>query len=123
MRVSFITGFVMIKFGSALTAGALLLVPALRDRIIRMSRKAVSGDRLYYAANTLYAGGGSTLINVAIWLSHPALVEATQSFKYVVVFVFSYILLRERASPLKLLAKIGAMLLVAAGVGVLAFAA
>lgn len=120
--IAFITGFIFIKLGSVLTAGSVLFVPRLRRRIIAMSRNAVPRDRLGYAANVLYAGSGSTLVSVAISLAHPALVEATQSLKYVVIFFCSWLILHERYRGLELWGKISATVLVAAGASVLAFA-
>lgn len=119
-HTSFITGFVIIKFGSALTAATVLVVPVWRKRILRLSRTAVSSDRLRYAANVLYAGSGSTLFNVAIALGHPALVEATQSFKFIVIFVCSRLLLGEHLRGSELWGKIFATVLIVVGISILA---
>lgn len=119
---SFITGFVFIKLGAALTVFLLLAVPRLRRRAVVLSQEAGRSERLWYGANMVYAGTGSALIHVAISLAHPTLVEATQSFQYVVTFFSSWLWFGERFQGRELWGKIAATILIGVGVSVLALA-
>lgn len=120
-ETSFITGFIAIKSGAALLVVVLLLIPHLRKKVLRLSAESSGGERGLYVANTVYAGVGSALVNVAISLAHPALVDATQSFKYVVIFFAAWLWLRERFEGKILWGKITATVFVLAGLVWLAF--
>lgn len=113
-HASFITGFFWIKIGGVMCALALLAVHSWRRKILRVSREAADSNRLWYLANRGWAAGGSILLSIAIFLSHPALVEATQSFRFVVIFFAAWFILGERfrgkALSVKIIATIFIML-------------
>ncbi len=112
---SFIAGFIWIKWGAAMAVVLCLAVPALRKRVFALSHESSGWYRVEYIANMIYAGIGSILVNFAISLAHPALVDATQSFKYVVIFIVAWFLLRERFFGRQLVIKIIATALIIFG--------
>ena len=112
MRTDFITGFVWIKMGGALAVLLLLLYGPWRRRILSPEGKLSVSSRLFYFLNRGYAGLGSVLISYAVSLGVPPLVEATQSVKYLLVFVGGWIILRERFRGKILAAKVAALIIV-----------
>lgn len=119
---SFATGFFWIKIGGVLTALALCLVPALRARIFHASRTSVATYRIGYIGNRILAGAGSVLVFFAVSKFHPAVVDATQILKYVIVFVAAFVILRERFSRRILAGKFMATVLVFIGLFILGVA-
>ncbi len=113
----FITGFVWMSLGGSAFALLSLLHPSVRVRIKASIRERNVPGKTFYLANRALASLGTALVNFAISLGHPALVDATQGFKYVVIFFGAWILLRERFSGKILFWKIAATTLVVAGVG------
>ncbi len=113
---SFITGFFWIKIGGALCAAGFLFLSSARKKILQAQALITTQNRLWYFANRGWAALGSIMATYAVSLSHPALVESTESLRYAVIFVASWIVLRERASGRKLVIKIGATLLVIVGI-------
>ncbi len=114
---NFITGFFWIKIGAALPALILLFFKNFRREILSSTRQSPSRHRLLYLSNRAYAGAGSVLFNFAIFLgSHPALVDAIQSFKYVVIFLAAWLILKERFGGKTLLGKILATIFIFLGI-------
>lgn len=94
---NFVTGFVLIKCAGVIPALALLLHKRTREEVVPSLKRGNHGTHgLYYFLNRAYAALGSILVYFAISKTHPALVDASQSFKYVVIFFASWFLLRER---------------------------
>ena len=94
---NFITGFFWIKIGGVLLALFFLIFKKYRQEILNSNQRSLVRHYFLYLSNRAYAGIGSLFVNLAISLSyHPALVDATQSLKYVVIFLFALILLKER---------------------------
>ncbi len=93
----FIPAFIWIKLGGLSVAiGLLLFVPSMRARL-KASWKATSfGKSFFYIANRGLAAFGSLLLLYAIFLSHPALVDATQSMRYGIIFLAGWLFLGER---------------------------
>lgn len=112
----FLTGFIWMRLGGAFFAVVLLLLPSLRRHINRASRVSSITNRALYGANRIYAGLGAFLISFAIFLSHPALVDAMQSVRYIVIFFAAWLFLRERFSRKIFIGKVIATLLVSAGI-------
>lgn len=102
----FVAGFAWIKLGGALFVFLFLLRKDLRKRIFSSSRQTKVKHHFLYFANRLYAGAGSVLVYFAVWLAHPAMVDATQSLKYIVIFFCAWFLLEERSSGKILAGKI-----------------
>ncbi|MEK7083499.1 MAG: hypothetical protein AAB972_04955, partial [Patescibacteria group bacterium] len=114
---NFVTGFFWAKMGEALGALCLLAVPQFRKRIRAPRATKIKKNYLLYFANRIWASSGSLLLNIAIFLSHPALVQSSMSLRYVVIFVASWFLLREKSYGKELWLKIFATLLIMFGIG------
>ena len=72
-----------------------------------------------YFANRIYGSLGSFMVSGAIFLAHPALVDATQSMRYAVIFMAGWFLLKERTHGVRLAGKVGATACIATGLIVL----
>lgn len=116
-HTNFVTGFFWAKMGEVFGALLLLVLPNLRKRILRARSNINGANRAWYLANRIWASSGSVLLNVAIFLSHPALVQSTQSFRYVVIFAASWVMLRERSRGRELRLKIFATIFIVLGIG------
>ncbi len=111
----FIIGYTWIKFGEAIFATLFLLIPKIRHNIFSATKTSGSRDKVSYFANRAFAAIGSILVNVAFSLTHPALVDATQSLKYVVIFLVAWIFLNEHFKGKVLVGKILATIFVVIG--------
>lgn len=111
----FFTGFIWMRTGGLLLALSSLLIPAWRKKILTNSKTNTPKNRALYLANRAYAGLSSVMIGLAISLTHPALVDATQSFRYIIIFLASWLILRERFSGKIFLGKVLATILIATG--------
>lgn len=118
LESSFVAGFVWTKAGMVLLILPALLSPWLRKKIIfsESSRAAFVRRGVWYLGNRFLAAIGSLLFAVAVFLAHPALVQAMQGLQYVVIFVLGWALLRERFSGMVLWAKFAAVLFLILGV-------
>ena len=112
----FVPGFVWIKIGGVIFVLFLLLRQSFRQRIFSSSRQAKTKYHFLYFANRVYAGAGSILVYFAISLAHPAIVDATQSLKYIVIFFCARLLLKERFKGKILAGKIIATIFIAFGI-------
>ncbi|MDZ4285493.1 MAG: hypothetical protein U1A23_01035, partial [Candidatus Sungbacteria bacterium] len=122
---NFATGFFWAKIGEVLGALVLLLLPQWRKRILNARNTIHVKDRFWYFANRSWAALGSVLLNAAVFLSHPALVQSTQAFRYVVIFITAWIVLREFSRGRTLYLKIFASAFAVIGIvwiGVTAYA-
>ena len=116
---NFIMGFFWVKMGGVLAVLAMLFSKKLRRGILR-SEHTAARNKVLYLANRLYASLGSILVSAAIFLSEPALVDATQNIRYIVIFLFAWLLLRERFRGRLLAFKLVAVVLISIGLGWLA---
>ena len=112
----FVSGFIWIKIGGGVFVLLLLLRKSFRQRIFSSIRQAKTTHHFFYFANRAYAGLGSILVYFAISLTHPALVDATQSLKYIVIFFCAWLLLKERFKGKILAGKIIATIFIAFGI-------
>ena len=112
----FVPGFVWIKIGGVIFVLFLLLRQSFRQRIFSSSRQAKTKYHFLYFVNRVYAGAGSILVYFAISLAHPAIVDATQSLKYIVIFFCAWLLLKERFKGKILAGKIIATIFIAFGI-------
>lgn len=119
-QTSFITAFFWIKIGGAALAVMLLAFGGLRKKILRSAKRSTPKNKKLYFANRAYAAVGSMLVSGAIFLANPALVNSTQNFRYVVIFILAWLVLHERFRGRVLGAKITAVVLVVIGLGWLA---
>lgn len=113
---SFIAGFSWMKIGGVGAVALMLGSPIVRLSIIKNHVRIFSRHRVWYLFNRFYAGAGSIMAAFAISLAHPALVDATQGFRYVVIFIIGIFLLRERGSHRHLFIKICALIIMIVGI-------
>ena len=93
---SFVAGFAWMRIGGLLAVLPPLALPSVRSRVVSSLRRSAPGYWRWYVANRAYASLGGLLIPLAIFLAHPALVDATSSVKFVVTFGAAWLLLSER---------------------------
>ncbi len=124
----FVSGFVWTRVGSFLAALA-LLIPSFSRRAIVQSTRAlkIKTTGLFIFNKTL---GGITylLLNFAFFLGSVTLVNAMQGIQYVFLFLFTIILsrffpnvLKEELTAPVLAQKFAAILIIAAGLGMLSY--
>lgn len=119
---SFIAGFVWTKIGGVVLALAALAIPGVRAKIkLRIEAPEFSREGMLYLSNRLLAGIGSFLFSAAIFLQHPALVEATLGIQYAIIFVLGWFFLRERFGGMVLGGKVLATVFIGLGIAWLAF--
>jgi len=125
---NFLTGFAMIRFGVFLSSMAMLLVPVWRKQIFTRTLETSKKSRWYYLFNRALAGIGSVLISYSISLDHPALINATEGFRYVTIFILAIFLsvwiprlLRENFSRWVVVGKTVAVILIILGSTLLIF--
>lgn len=112
---NFVSGFVIIKMGSLLGALMLLAIPHIRRKLLSTHPTVVRSE-IGYLANRTYAGLGSMVLQYAIALGIPPLVDALYNVQLVVVLVGGWFLLRERSRGWNLFGKIIAMFVVGFGI-------
>ena len=123
-RADFLSGFVWISIGGSLLALGSLLIPRLRKAIFSpANEKSSPSSKVFYFANRAWAVVGTVLLSFAISIGHPALVEAAQGFKYIVIFLGGWLLLKEEFFGKVLFWKIVATVLILCGLGWLGLAA
>ncbi len=113
---SFIAGLFWMRIGAFLTVLIPLLRPAFRSTIVRSFRESAATNKILYVGNRVYGSFGFLLVQGAISLASPVLVDATSSLKIMVSFFGAWILLRERFRGKVLYLKILATLLVMLGI-------
>lgn len=126
---NFATGYALMKSFTLLIGLLMLTVPCLRKNIFAESEKTAPKRRVLYFVNRAIAGTGSLLIFYAIKLeSHPALVEAINGMRYVIVFIAAFAvtrllpgLLNETMRGWKVYSKIAATILIILGLTGLGF--
>ncbi len=114
-ETNFVTGFFWVKIGAVLVALILLANSRLRKKIVKSVKRATAKNKYLYLANRAYAAVGSLLTSGAVYLSNPALVDATQNLRYAVIFALAWLFLKERFKGKALAKKILAVILIAAG--------
>ena len=118
---SFISGFITMRVGGAIFSLLFLLFENNRKIIFKTGKQTRAKYRIAYFINRAYASVGSVLISFAVSMSHPALVDVTQGFKYVVIFFLAWIFLKERFSGKVLFWKSLATFVVVVGIVWLSF--
>lgn len=115
-KTSFLTGYFWIKVSAVLLIALPLLFKPFRKRIFNESTAGISSkNKIFYFSNRAYAALGSILIYWAISLVHPALVDATQSFKYVVIFLSAWLVLGEHFKGKMFFGKVAATAFIVTG--------
>lgn len=115
LAADFIPVFIWIKLGGMFFAWSLFFSKSLRARLRASWEASSRGKNFFYIANRALAALGSLLLFFAISLSHPALVDATQSIRYGIIFLAGWIILGERFRGRALLGKLLALLVIISG--------
>lgn len=114
ISAAFVPAFFWIKMGGVITVLVLLIVPRLR-RAVQVSEQASAKSKTLYFLNRTYAAIGSLMVAYAIFLSDPALVDATQNIRYAIIFFLAWLILKERFSGRALVGKLLAVFFIALG--------
>ncbi|TSC53360.1 MAG: Uncharacterized protein LiPW39_301 [Parcubacteria group bacterium LiPW_39] len=124
----FVTGFVWTRLGLVLAALLVLLWSAWRRQILSSIKQATGGLSALMVSTKLLAGFGSLFVHWSLARASASLVQALQGTEYVFLLILTVILskkfpeiLREKLSGAIILQKIIAILLIVAGLALLAF--
>ncbi|MBI5913126.1 EamA family transporter [Candidatus Azambacteria bacterium] len=122
LQGAFVEGFFWIKLGGVFLVLLFLANSSVRTKIFSSLHREHAEHHKLYLLNRGYAAAGSVLVNVAIFLAHPALVESTQSIKYAVIFIAAWFLLGEHFKGKVLAGKLIALFLIGVGFAWIALA-
>jgi len=124
----FITGFVWSRFGLVLGALILLAYKPWRREIMSSMRQASVGLSSLMVGSKLAAGFGSLFVSLAVFQGDVSLVNALKGSEYVFLFFLTILLsrkfpdiLREKLNRSIILQKITAIILICAGLALIAF--
>lgn len=124
--IGFINGFFWSRWGAALLALTFLLFPKTRQQIFASTDKTNKGTGLLFLAGQGLGALGAILLNFAISLASPTLVQAMQGIQYAFLFVLVIIfsqkfpqVLEEKLNPALFLQKILAIVLVIGGLAII----
>jgi drug/metabolite transporter (DMT)-like permease len=124
----FISGFIWTRLGMIIAALAILFWPTWRRLILRSSHQATAGLNFMLIGNKVMAGVGSVLVNWAISLGSVSLINALRGLEYAFLLLVVILLskryphlLEEKLNATIIFQKGIAVLLMAAGLAVLAF--
>lgn len=117
-QTSFLTGFMWIKFGGILAVLLMISLPKWRKEIFQPVPNRVKSSTAYIA-NRAYAGLGSILVYYATSLGPVALVNASETFRFVFIFLGGWLLLKERFKGWVLFGKISALIIICVGIFIL----
>lgn len=117
---SFATVFIITKVSGALFVLSLLFFGRIKEKIFSSHKISTAKYNLAYFLNRVLAGAGSVLVYVVISIGHPALADATQGLRYSIIFIMSWIFLKERPGILKTFLRLLATFFVILGFLVLA---
>lgn len=120
---NFLSGFFWVTIGGSLMALVWLVFPAIRRRVLSAIDHGKVSSKELYLANRVWAAFGTVLVSFAVSIGHPALVEAAQGFRYVIIFLGGWLLLKEEFFGRVLFWKIVATILIVCGLGWLGLAA
>ncbi|KKU04619.1 MAG: hypothetical protein UX07_C0031G0005 [Parcubacteria group bacterium GW2011_GWA2_45_30] len=93
---SFVAGIFWTRIGAVATAVTLLIFQKLRQRIFIAAGERNIRDWLFYWGNRAFAAGGVILNFYPFALTHPALADAANGFKYVAIVFLGWLILGER---------------------------
>ena len=123
----FITGFVWTRLGLVIGALLILIYAPWRRMILSSFRQATGEVSVLMGSSKLLAGFGSLFVHLALSCASASLVQALQGAEYVFLLALTVILskkfpevLKEKLSGGIILQKIIAVLLIVAGLAILA---
>lgn len=118
----FFNGFIWFRLGSFLAALLFLVPSGLRKKIFKLGKETKSGVSLFFVGNKAMAGLSFILLNAAIFRGSVTLVHGLEGCQYMFVFVLALLLsqkfpqlLKEKNTPIILIQKTIATLLIAVG--------
>ncbi len=124
----FITGFIWTRVGLVAAAFMILLRPLWRRAIFSSARQASEGLGALFVTSKILAGFGSLFIHLAVAWGSVTLVNAMAGTEYVFLFFLILVLskkfpqiLREKSNFAAILQKAVGILLIGAGLAILAF--
>ncbi len=128
-QTEFISGFIWIRLGTFIAALAILYSKETRKAFIKTCKKLPSASGALFLGNQVLGAGGFLLQNFAIALGSVALVNALQGVQYIFVIALSIVASilfpkltgREDIDPWIIIEKTFAVIVVGAGLWVLAF--
>jgi drug/metabolite transporter (DMT)-like permease len=100
-ETNFVSGYVFFTLGTFAGAMALLIPPSWRQQIFIESEETPPRSRFWYMVNRIMAGVGSFLVFLAISRTSPAIVDAVNGLRYVIIFLGTWLLTRFRPLWLK----------------------
>jgi len=126
---TFITGFVWSRVGGFLLALSFLLIPSARNGILHQPKQKGGGTiAALFFTGQVSGALGFVLVNYAISLASVSLVNAMQGVQYAFLLVMVFVVSRkypkvlsEKLTGMVLVQKIAAILLISAGIGLIAF--
>jgi len=129
IELEFINGFVWSRFGGFIAAVSILLIPSARCAIFNQPKQKNQGSTAVLFFTGQVAGAlGFVLVNYAISLASVSLVNAMQGVQYAFLLVMALIIAKrfpkamtEKLSGRVLVQKIAAIILISAGIGLIAF--
>ncbi len=127
LEQNFINGFIWIRLGGILGAGALFVWPNTRKMIFETSEKIKLKTGKLAISSKALSGCAFILLNYAIFLGSVSLVNALQGVQYVFLFVLALFLskkfpqiIREQINQSAVLQKVIAIVFIVLGLGFLA---
>lgn len=132
LKAEFLTVLVWSRFVILPVSIIILLIPSLKKMVFesgngRPAFSLFSKSGLLFIAGQIAGGASELLITFSISLANPALVNSLQGSQYVFLFVFSLLLgkkypavFTEKYTPSKIIPKILGILLIGAGLFILA---
>ncbi len=122
----FLSGFVFTRLGSVVAAVLLLLVPLYRKSIHKTTKKVNRKAGGIFIANKTLAGIAFFLVNYAVAIGSPTLVNALEGVKYAFVFLIILIIskkfphiMKEHVSFYSIIQKSFAIVLIFSGIFIL----
>jgi len=126
----FLSAFIWLRLGSLLAVLVFLIPPSWRQEIFKNFKKLKGQHAKIFLANQAFAGAGFTLQNYAIAIGSVTLVNALQGVQYALLIILGGLLtmiypklISENISRAVIIQKIAAVILIAAGIYLLAIKA
>jgi len=118
----FISGFFYTRMGGVLGALLFLLLPVIRGMVLKSSESVSNRSFSLFVFNKTLAGVAFLILNYAIFLGKPALVNALEGAKYVFVLFMAFFLskklpniIKEQTSIMVMFQKVFAIVLIFIG--------
>ncbi len=118
----FSSNFAWVRLGSVIAAAAMLLHPHIRAAVFKTSHSLKSSASNLFLIKSVLAGAGFIVLNYAISIGDPALVNSLQGIEYALIFIMVVIIsayrpkiLHENLPHPMMLQKIAAIMFIFTG--------